>query len=429
MLIKELVIIIKDLLAKIQLEKEMARLDENGHISQESQYTISELSEFLKNHADSALDANAENLKPFVDLLAARYFNRIKSSDEMYYANMGTHANKIYIAIAQELEKLIGVSVHHLLLPELNKNIKFAKPLHHYIVSDDGQMLIDVLQCFEDSTSRVDGKFIHTHSFDGQSKELTEAEKDRLKGFSDKAVEPYKSIMQSKKATNTIKPLRVLLKDPKPFAIVKAYEFTYANKKEINDATSLEQLLIALEKHSSNKWHVILNAMPKDKLEVCIFPNKKIDYKAFVDSIPVRVKNDTECKIAQMCATVFYARDRDEGLDFVARKPSSTLFGWMGDTVVNNIAYLKGADSKQIKERVINILISYWSQERPGNVDDFFVAEFMKLHGDEFKENYQVQFLIHNRAFKNGDVGSMRQAAIDRLTPPEELSNAKVAGR
>lgn len=428
MLIKELAITIKDLIAKIKSEKEEIRFDENHHISQESQITLSELNEFLKNHADSTLEANAENLKPFIDLLAARYFNRIKSSDEIYYANMGTHANRIYYAIAQELEKIVGISIHHLLLPELNKNLKFEKPLRYYIVSDDSQTLVDVLKCFEDSSSRADGKFMHTHSVDGQSKELSETEKDRLRGFSCYALDPFKSIVDSKKATNTIRPLRSEIKAGKPFITVKAYEFTYVQKKEITLISSLADILVVLAKHGSNKWHSILNNLPKDQLEKCIFPDMVISYKSFIESVPSRVKNDVEYRILQMCINVLYARNRCEQLDYVASKPSATLFGQAYDFVANNVAYYRGADSKTIKERVINILIDYWSQTKQGDVDEFFATEFNKLYRDEFKDNYQAQFQTHKHAFENGDVGSMRQAAISGFAS-HDVRQAKVVGQ
>ncbi len=170
----------------------------------ESDLTLAEL--FALFHT---LDANEEDMEiapehlvALIEFLAHRW-DRIRNSNLAYPHQPHSTVNVICLLLAQELEKLTGVSRYRLLMPTITVDCNEISTteikennleLHEFVLSDDNDRIIDIIPCMDFAVE--DGVLKHTSLFAGKTKALSKTEADRVIHHSEYAQNYYTAIIE-----------------------------------------------------------------------------------------------------------------------------------------------------------------------------------------------------------------------------------------
>ncbi|KTD51618.1 Ras family GTPase [Legionella quinlivanii] len=147
--------------------------------------TYEELSALIDRATKSDKELTAEECQPFIDFLANRW-KRIQQTDLAYTFNPHSPINQICWLLAERLSPVVNKEAVKLLMFNIDLSDQMSgqdlfdlKPWQ-FVLSDDvnNPRIIMVADCL--SFAKEDGVFKHTTLEEGQSKVLTETERERV---------------------------------------------------------------------------------------------------------------------------------------------------------------------------------------------------------------------------------------------------------
>jgi len=151
---------------------------------------------------DKDTEIAPEHLVALIEFLAQRW-ERIKNSNLAYPHQPHSIVNVICLLLAQELEKLTGISRYRLLMPTITVDCNEISTteikennleLHEFVLSDDNDRIIDIIPCMDFAVE--DGVLKHTSLFAGKIKALSKTEADRVIHHSEYAERYFATITE-----------------------------------------------------------------------------------------------------------------------------------------------------------------------------------------------------------------------------------------